>query len=313
LRRTAALVAVALAAGSLCGCHGSGGALGRGKAAAAREEPAGEPAPAAAGEPPPATWFAPDDRSAGERLPLLIVLHGYGDSGQGMADGLQLAAFARRHRAVVVAPNGTPDRRGRLFWNAGGGCCDLDRSGIDDVARLTALIDRWRARPDVDPRRVYVVGHSNGGFMAHRLACAIADRLTAVASTGGAGPTASTQCQPAAPIAVLEVHGDADRIVRYGGGRIFDQPTSEPYPSAAATLDGWARRLGCAGGATSELAGAPPELPALRVERRAPCRRGRAELWTIPGAGHGIASPALLERIWAFLVSASADIVKEAP
>ena len=256
---------------------------------------------AAAGvEPPPvAGMVEPSPRAPGERLPLLIFLHGYGDSGDEAWGRLGLAAFGQRHRAFVVALDGTPDSRGRKFWNAGGACCNFDGRGVDDVARITALIDRWRARPDVDPRRIYVAGHSNGGFMAHRLACAIGDRLAAVASTGGAGPPASRACTLASPIGVLEVHGDADRIVRYDGGRVFDRPTSEPYASARETLDTWAQRLGC----TAEAAADEPagDAPPLHIQRRAPCARGDVELWTIPGGGHGIVSPALLERIWSFL------------
>jgi polyhydroxybutyrate depolymerase len=287
LKHLPVLAAIFAVGAPLVACHG------RARDVAGREA-------AAAGEPPVAAMLEPTPLAPGQRLPLLIFLHGYGDTGQDAFEGLALGAFGRRHRVFVVAPNGTPDRRGRRFWNAGGGCCDLDRRGIDDVARIAALIDRWRARPDVDPRRVYVVGHSNGGFMAHRLACAIGDRLAAVASTGGAGPPATRACAVTSPIGVLEVHGDADRIVRYQGGQIFDDPTSEPYLAAPATLDAWAQRLACDATATTDAA-ATPDIPLLHVERRAPCRLGNAELWTIPGGGHGILSPALLERIWSFL------------
>jgi len=107
---------------------------------------------------------------------------------------------------------------------------------IDDVARLTALVDSWRRRPGVDPRRIYVLGFSNGGFMAHRLACRIGDRLAAVASIGGAGLDAAERCTIAAPVGVLEVHGDGDRIVRPDGGRVFNIADLAPFPSTDATL-----------------------------------------------------------------------------
>ena len=38
----------------------------------------------------------------------------------------------------------------------------------------------------VDPQRIYVVGHSNGGFMSYRLACTRADRIAAIVSLAGA-------------------------------------------------------------------------------------------------------------------------------
>jgi len=255
--------------------------------------------PPARDEPPLGDWFEPAELAEGERLPLLVFLHGYGDTGKEAFDALALRDFGRRHHVFVLAPEGTPDSHGRQFWNAGGGCCDFDRSGIDHAKRIAALIDRWRARPDVDPQRVYVVGHSNGGFMAHRLACRMGDRLAAVASTGGAGPAATQPCPVMSPIGVLEVHGDRDRIVRYEGGHIFDDQTRDPYLSSAATAASWGQRLGCLGTETSDVT--PPGMPPLRIERHTPCHLGDFELWTILGGGHGIDSPALLDRIWSFL------------
>jgi polyhydroxybutyrate depolymerase len=44
------------------------------------------------------------------------------------------------------------------------------------VAYLGAVIDDVAAHYTVDPKRFFVIGHSNGGFMAHRLACEIGGR-----------------------------------------------------------------------------------------------------------------------------------------
>ena len=63
----------------------------------------------------------------------------------------------------------------------------LRRAPVDNLSRLETLIDHWRQRPDVNPTRVYLIGFSNGGFMAHRLACWMDDRLAAVVSLAGAG------------------------------------------------------------------------------------------------------------------------------
>jgi polyhydroxybutyrate depolymerase len=255
--------------------------------------PSAEPLQAAA-------VFEPPGIAAGERLPVVFFLHGLGGSGQQSFDRLELESFGRRRRVFVVAPDGTPDRKGRRFWNAVA-CCDLDRAGIDDVARLTSLIDGWRRRPEVDARRVYLIGYSNGGFMAHRLACAIGDRLAAIASIAGAGVEPGQACPIASPIGVLEIHGDRDPTIRYEGGHLFDSPRLPTYVSARATVSGWAARLGCRGdgGATA----APPQDPSakIQIERHDGCPLGSAELWTIPGSGHDIATPARIDELWPFL------------
>lgn len=220
-------------------------------------------------------------------------------------DGLGLKEFGRRHRVFVVAPDGSKDSKGRRFWNASPACCDFDGRGVDDVGRLAALIDAWRGRPDVDAKRIYVVGHSNGGFMAHRLACELADRIAAVASVGGAGPSEGQRCAPAAPIAVLEVHGDADDIVRYDGGTVFDQGGAARFPSARETLSAWAQRLGCSGTAESgQAVDLDPRLDGAetQVEAFTHCARGAVALWTAHGGNHFVGTrPTALERIWTFL------------
>ena len=111
------------------------------------------------------------DRAPGERLPLLLYLHGLGGSGAEALASPDVRALAQHHRMVLVAPDGNMDREGRRFWNAGGTCCNFDGKAVNDVARLEALIFHWTQRPEIDPARVYIVGFSNGGFMDHRLAC----------------------------------------------------------------------------------------------------------------------------------------------
>lgn len=242
----------------------------------------------------------------GERRPVLFFLHGLGSSGRVAFESLHLAQLAARERVFVIAPDGSLDSQGRRFWNAGPACCNFDQRPVDDVARLGALIANWRARPTVDSARVYVAGHSNGGFMAQRLACAFPDRISAVASISGASPAADVPCRPSR-LAWLEVHGDADDIVRYEGGTVFDSSGLAPHPSAAQSLALWCQRLGCMGpiersvslDLNSELKGAETS-----VEQATQCPEGRAVLWTMHGGGHnsGLGSAALA-AVWSFLAT----------
>jgi|HubBroStandDraft_2_1064218.scaffolds.fasta_scaffold44426_3 polyhydroxybutyrate depolymerase len=247
------------------------------------------------------------DRAPGERLPLLLYLHGLGGSGSEALSSPELRALAQRHRMVLVAPDGNLDREGRRFWNAGGACCNFDGKAVNDVARLEALIYHWTQRPEIDPARVYVVGFSNGGFMAHRLACYMDDRLAAIVSIGGAGRAPEEACAPVSTIAVLEIHGDADPIVRYGGGHVLDNRAADPHPSAPQTFHDWAERLGCPSQAKPKTTTADldPRLPGAetKVESYADCPHGSVELWTVRGGGHQVATPAMLARVGEFLAS----------
>ena len=247
------------------------------------------------------------DRAPGERLPLLLYLHGLGGSGNEALTNPELRALAGRHRMVLIAPDGNFDREGRRFWNAGGACCNFDGKAVNDVARLEALLFHWTQRPEIDPARVYVVGFSNGGFMAHRLACFMDDRLAAIVSIGGAGRAPEEACAPVSTIAVLEIHGDADPIVRYGGGHVLDNRAADPHPSAPQTFHDWADRLGCSPQAKpkTKAVDLDPRLPGAEttIESYADCPQGSVELWTVRGGGHQVATPAILARAGDFLVS----------
>ena len=242
---------------------------------------------------------------AGGRRPLLLFLHGLGGSGAEAVANPVLRALAERGGMVLVAPDGALDRQGRRFWNAGPACCNFDGKAVNDVARLEALINQWLERPEIDPARVYVVGFSNGGFMAHRLACFMDDRLAAVVSISGAGRAREEACSPVSPIAVVEVHGDADPIVRYEGGRVFNDRALDPHPSAPETFHDWAARLGCTGAPKVSEVDLDPRLPGAetRIESYPDCPGGATELWTVHGGGHQLMTPALLARIGDFLAA----------
>jgi polyhydroxybutyrate depolymerase len=254
---------------------------------------------------PAAQIHQPSGLVPGERRPLLIFLHGLGSSGKAAFDVLHLTTFAERERVFVLAPDGSVDQQRRPFWNAGAACCNFDRRPIDDVARLTQLIDVWRARPDIDSSRIYVMGHSNGGFMTERLACALGDRIAAAASISGAAPASDQACTPTQRLALLEVHGDADEIVPYSGGRVFDSSELAPFPGAQQGFRDWGKRLSCAGtpqpAADRDLDARLPGSE-TRVEQYASCASGSVELWTMRGGDHYVGmKQQAFEAIWQFL------------
>jgi polyhydroxybutyrate depolymerase len=226
----------------------------------------------------------------GSEVPLLLLLHGYGGSGVIQDAYFNASALAQSQNFILAAPDGTLDSTNRRFWNVTDACCDWFKVGVDDVKYLSAIIDELRFGYRIDPKRIWVVGHSNGGFMAHRMGCDRADKIAGIVSLAGAQNNDASKCQPSAPVAALQVHGSADTVVLYDGGFLQLAGTGGPYPSAPTTARIWADQNGCetvrsdAGAAmdvVSDIAGNE-----TRRELFANCDGGASELWTIQGGPH---------------------------
>jgi len=250
----------------------------------------------------------PDGYDASKKYPLLVLLHGYGATGELQDRYLGLSAAATKRGYLVAIPDGTLDARQRRYWNATDACCDLYSKNVDDVAYVRDSVRQLVARYAVDPSRVYLFGHSNGGFLALRLACEESRRFAAVVSLAGAGWADAEQCKPQAPIGVLQIHGTKDATIAYEGGVLprIEPAGSRAYPGAKATVATFADRNGCA----KELVTAEPfDLvdtlpgPDTTPSRHEGCKpNGAAELWTIENGTHIPAFNAeLLPRLFTFL------------
>jgi polyhydroxybutyrate depolymerase len=227
--------------------------------------------------------------------PTLLVLHGYGSTGSGhlaffgLPNAQTAAAGAR-----ILAPNGIVDRVNHAqFWNAVPSCCDFERARVDDAAYLRGLLPAANASGQPTSG---IIGHSNGGAMALRLACEHADQVARVAVLAPAFFADATACRPSQPVGVLIVHGERDRVVPYAGGplkRIHPQATSAQSLGAQAIAAHFATINGCTGSTTAapedfdaaaERDGDPREAAHTHYEGcKAP-----VELYSLANVGHAL-------------------------
>jgi polyhydroxybutyrate depolymerase len=192
--------------------------------------------------------------------PVVIALHGVGAgaSPQSTAESSRLDSLAGRERFVAVYGEGV----------------DAGWEPARDATYFAGAVDHLARRRAVDRDRVYAVGWSAGGYMAHQLACRISGRVAAIAALHAPlrGP-----CRPERPVSVLQMVGTADRVIPVAGGTNTLGEDSPPVSRATAR---WRRIDGC-GGVERSSSG-----PLLR-EVATGCEDGTAvELLRIPGAGH---------------------------
>lgn len=234
----------------------------------------------------PTTLLVPSTYDHATPTPLVLMLHGLGGAGWFQLAYFGMDRIAEDYGVLVLSPDGNAGPNGS-FWNGTDACCDWERTGVDDVAYLTGLIRDAVAEYNVDERRIYVVGHSNGGFMTYRLACDHPELFAGVVSLAGAMWNDPARCPGGTALSVVQIHGTADDIVFYEGETV----AGVTYPSAQRTIQMWGQKDGCTGALGDEEPGIDIDGATngaeTGVRRTAGCPDGvDVELWTVHGGLH---------------------------
>ena len=177
---------------------------------------------------------------------------------------------------MVAHPDGVDNN-----WNDGRVSDVADP--VDDVGFLAGLVDDVGGRVAIDPKQVFVTGVSNGAMMATRLACERPDLVAAFAPVAGTAAVGFEQrCADGDDVALLQIHGTADPLVRYEGGPVAgggrrDRGDSIGVDALAAF---WADRNGCvAEPRTSSVAGSVTRRTWLECD-------AAVEFLQVEGGGH---------------------------
>lgn len=156
----------------------------------------------------------------GTATPMLVALHGGGGDADFQADDSKYKLISKSEETgfIAVFPNGySPMPSGILAtWNAGTCCGAAQKNNVDDVGFIRAVIARVEQQANIDSRRIFAAGMSNGAMMSWRLACE-APEIRAIAAVDGTDNTAS--CHPAHPVAAIQFHALDDDHVPSTGAR----------------------------------------------------------------------------------------------
>jgi len=224
-------------------------------------------------------------RCQGQRLPLIVMLHGCTQSPDDFAAGTRMNFLAEEQNCFVVYPEQPSGANQSKCWNwfrTG----DQRRGGGEPsmIAGITRQIMRDHV---IDPKRVYVAGLSAGGAAAaimgatysdlyaavgihSGLACGAASDLPSafVAMRQGGGSKAIADGKTSVPTIVF--HGDRDTTVHpKNGDQIIEQSARATRPT------------------TKVLRGRVPHGHAYtRTILIDGAGRAISEHWNIDGAGH---------------------------
>jgi len=233
--------------------------------------------------PRPVNVYVPSTYDGTNAMPLVIFLHAYTGTGVGQEENyVRFRPLAETRGFLYCYPEGMIDRDGYEFWNATDACCDNYYTGVDDAGYLRSLIEEIGRQFSVDRKRIHLIGHSNGGFMAYRMACDSADLIAGIASLAGATFLDPSRCRPSQPVNILQIHGTADENVAYYGDGT--RPGSH-------SVEIWANYNGASGPVTdlAPTMNLDLDVPGLdtvitRYTNAPP--GGAVELWTINGGTH---------------------------
>jgi len=221
---------------------------------------------------------APSGGTHGPR-PLILNLHGTGWTAAEHEAFSGLDPYADAHGFVVAYPQADIPVRSGFAWNIPGqplrSGAPVPSDASNDVDFIQTTIAVLVRLYDVDPKRVYLTGHSGGARMVSQLACELPMRLAGIAPV--AGLRFAAPCKAPRPTAVIAFHGTADATNPYDGGS--EPPWTYGVESAARQ---WAGNNGCASSpATSRPA------PGVVLTDYGACAEGAVvKLYAVDGMGH---------------------------
>lgn len=158
--------------------------------------------------------YIPASYNGSEAVPLVFNFHGYGSNNIEQENYGDFRAIADTANFILVHPQGLDMGGGALGWNN-----FMPYSPTNyDYSFVNELLDSLELNYNIDEKRVYSTGMSNGGFMSYDLACFVSTRFAAIASvTGSMISSHLNACNPERIIPIMQIHGTNDPTVSYSG------------------------------------------------------------------------------------------------
>ena len=227
--------------------------------------------------------YVPAASNAGTPLPLIVMLHGCGQSPNDFARGTGMNTLAEEFSFMVLYPAQARNAHLNRCWNWFNR--QNQKRGAGEPAVIADMTRHVMAHHNVDPAKVYVAGLSAGAATALVVATAYPDVFAAAglhsglavgaahdaASAARAMQAGSPGLRHGAPMPTITFHGDADKVVNPRNSRFIAIRAQEPYSGLNRTER--TGRVGDSRGFT-------------RTQYRVGKGRPYTEHWVIHGSAH---------------------------
>ncbi|MCR4795529.1 MAG: prolyl oligopeptidase family serine peptidase [Ruminococcus sp.] len=146
-----------------------------------------------------------------ENAPLVIILHGYGDSAEGMRNGIHFEEAANPLGYAVVYVTGAASKKDRTAANGWNSAAFPDDN--KDTEFLTALAEYLQKKYSLDKNRIYAAGFSNGACMMHTLAEKADDTFSALVCDAGYMQKSIWDSRKSSNVSFFQLTGEKDDFV----------------------------------------------------------------------------------------------------
>jgi len=172
-----------------------------------------------AGKPMEYALFVPSAYDKEKKWPLVVALHGLGSTPQQIMRYRGLTDQAEKHGYIVVAPMGYSSSG--WYGLRPPKPSKTDPPNVSELSEKDVMnvLDLVRKEFNIDPDRIYLMGHSMGGGGTWHLGIKYPDIWAALAPIAPAVFRGPTDLEKIKHIPVILVQGDQDKLVPVAGAR----------------------------------------------------------------------------------------------
>lgn len=180
-----------------------------------------------------------------KQYPLVFVFHGGLGNPDLIAQQTRFSKKADEEGFIVVYPYGTGafDKK-LLTWNTWNCCGYADKKEINDVDFISAVLKEIKSKYNIDEKRIYATGHSNGGMMCYLLACELPNQFAAVAPVAGA-MFDTISCNSKNEVSLIIFNSLDDEHIPYKGGVGEDALVDVVKLPVETTVNIWVNKYNC--------------------------------------------------------------------